>query len=308
MSAAPAGPGRPSAGFGPGALGLVGGLLWHNSQLQEAAQREHDQAEQARSERRWVRQAADDLYTQVAEKWLARQSRLEPVQRQFLEKALTFYQHLAEQGDADPSLRLETARAYIRLGGIQHVLGKPAEALASYHKATALFEKLLAESPDESAYSNGLANSHGGAGKALQAAGRAKEAAREYEMCIAWRRKQVAAFPQRLDYQRGLGSVLGDLGMVLGAVGKVREAERAFGEGQDTLRRVVKAAPANREYRNTLAVHQGNLGNLFANTGRDKQAEPIYREAIATLQKLAEEDPTEPNYRETWAYLLTVLS
>ena len=48
------------------------------------------------------RQAVDDMYTQVAEKWLAQQAELTLVQKQFLEKALAFYQRLATEESARP--------------------------------------------------------------------------------------------------------------------------------------------------------------------------------------------------------------
>ena len=48
------------------------------------------------------RQAVDEMYTQVAEKWLAQQAELTLVQKQFLEKALAFYQRLATEESARP--------------------------------------------------------------------------------------------------------------------------------------------------------------------------------------------------------------
>jgi serine/threonine protein kinase len=46
---------------------------------------------EAEEQRRLARVAVDDMYTQVAEKWLARQPHLEPLQREDLQKALQFY-------------------------------------------------------------------------------------------------------------------------------------------------------------------------------------------------------------------------
>src|SRR5262249_22332026 len=61
------------------ALALSTWLIW----------RERDRAEQHARE---ARQAVDDMYTRLAEKWIAEEPRLEEVQREFLEKALHFYQ------------------------------------------------------------------------------------------------------------------------------------------------------------------------------------------------------------------------
>src|SRR4029079_2836180 len=94
------------------------------------------QRELARGNLRKARQAVDDMYTQVAEKWLANQPQMEPVQREFLEKALRFYREFAQQGGGtEPEVRLETARAYRRVGDIQFRLGATAEAETAFRAA-----------------------------------------------------------------------------------------------------------------------------------------------------------------------------
>ena len=84
------------------------------------------------------RQAVDDMYTQLAEKWLAQQAELTPVQKQFLEKALAFYQRLATEESADPAVRFETAKAQQRVGEIQRKLGQHKEAEATFRQAREL--------------------------------------------------------------------------------------------------------------------------------------------------------------------------
>jgi eukaryotic-like serine/threonine-protein kinase len=49
---------------------------------------------QAEANFRQARQAVDDMYTQVAQKWLAQQPQMEPMQREFLQKALFLLQSL----------------------------------------------------------------------------------------------------------------------------------------------------------------------------------------------------------------------
>ena len=47
------------------------------------------------------------MYTQVAERWLADQPRMEQVQREFLEKARAVYEELADDRDVDSIVRRE---------------------------------------------------------------------------------------------------------------------------------------------------------------------------------------------------------
>ena len=66
------------------------------------------------------------MYTQFAQKWLINQPQMEPVRREFLKKALRFYEEFAEQdGGTEPAVRLETARAYSRVAEIQQNMGHP---------------------------------------------------------------------------------------------------------------------------------------------------------------------------------------
>ena len=63
------------------------------------------QRDEARSQRQHARQAVDQMYTEVAKKWLSQQPRLEPLQRDFLLKALAFYQEFARESGNDLETR-----------------------------------------------------------------------------------------------------------------------------------------------------------------------------------------------------------
>ncbi len=53
---------------------------------------------------------------------------MEPVEREFLTKALAFYERLAGETGKDPRVRFETAQAYVRVAEIQHNLGEVEQA------------------------------------------------------------------------------------------------------------------------------------------------------------------------------------
>ena len=75
-----------------------------------------------RSERQLARRAVDEMYTEVAEKWLAQEPKLTPLQREFLEKALAFYQRFTQDPGSGPAERHAAAEAAERLGQIQEKL------------------------------------------------------------------------------------------------------------------------------------------------------------------------------------------
>ena len=89
------------------------------------------------------------MYTQVAEKWLAQQPKLTPLQREFLEKALAFYQQFAAERDTDPRARLDAVLARNRVAAIHEALGETDRAAASYRQALEELEDLSALRPDD---------------------------------------------------------------------------------------------------------------------------------------------------------------
>ncbi len=100
--------------------------------------------ERARSESnfRLARQAVDDMYTQVAERWLSEQAQLEPLQREFLTKALHFYERFARSSNNDPGIRREAGKAARRVGEIQQRLGAWKDAETAYRRALDIFGAL----------------------------------------------------------------------------------------------------------------------------------------------------------------------
>lgn len=289
-------------------LGLLAGLLWHDAQLEEAARREHDQAEQARRERdaaeesrRWARQAVDDMYTEVAEKWLQRQPRLQPLQRDFLEKALRFYQHDAEQDGAVSAVQQRTGMAYYRLGGIQRMLGRHKEALEGDRKALTIFQKLHADAPQEAVYRYQLSACYHALGLELKDTGKLSEADQVLQQAIALCQRLLLDFPDRPQFRDHLAACRITHAGLLADTGRVPEAERAYRETLDMLEKSVGRSSADPKYRNTLATTYDLLSCLLVNIGRPREAEPIIRKALAILEKLATEHPGEPEYRGRWA-------
>ena len=94
----------------------------------------------ADKQRQRARQAVDDMYTQVAKKWLEGEPGMTDLQREFLDKALQFYQDMArEQGDS-AELVFERGRANGRVGVIFTHLERRTEAEAALRRAIADLE------------------------------------------------------------------------------------------------------------------------------------------------------------------------
>ena len=65
---------------------------------------------------------------------------------------LRLYEDFLKKKSADPTVQVETGRAYFRVGDINRLLGHKADAEKSYLKAIALLEPLAKQFPDVPEY------------------------------------------------------------------------------------------------------------------------------------------------------------
>src|SRR4051812_45599113 len=79
--------------------------------------------ERAENNFRLAREAVDRMLTRAADE-MADKPHMEQVRRALLQDALEFYQRFIKERGTDPSVRLETARAYLRVGLIQTRFGR----------------------------------------------------------------------------------------------------------------------------------------------------------------------------------------
>ncbi len=275
------------------ALSLVAGTtvsVW------QAIVARHARAE-AIAQRDEARRAVDDMYTDVAEKWLAQQAALEPMQRIFLQKALAYYQRFAGEESADPKVRSKAGSAYERMGLIQERLGRYPEAEAAHRRGMAILEKLVAGAPLVSDYRSGLASIQSNLGDMLNKLGQHAEGELLLRKAITLGEKLVADSPAVAQYRDGLAAYHDNLGSILRETGRTSEAEQAHRRAVALREELVSNSPSVPEYRNALARSQHNLGNLLQNTGRWAEAEHEYRRSIAIGEKLAADAPSVPQYR-----------
>ncbi|HEX8203379.1 MAG TPA: serine/threonine-protein kinase, partial [Isosphaeraceae bacterium] len=83
------------------AFAAIVGLAISNALISRERARAEDRS-------RTARRAVDTMFTRVAEEWLGQQAQLEPLQRDFLLEALSFYQQFAREEGRDPRVQLTT--------------------------------------------------------------------------------------------------------------------------------------------------------------------------------------------------------
>ena len=87
------------------------------------------------------------MYTLVARDWLSKQTKLQPLQRDLLQKALAYYQEFAGEQDADPGIRIAAAWAFYRMGDIERRLGRLVESEHGYRQAIRVLESITEGKP-----------------------------------------------------------------------------------------------------------------------------------------------------------------
>ena len=266
------------------------------------AQQRADEAEEARSRAeansRQARQAVDDMYTQVAEKWLAHQPNLEPLQREFLEKALRFYAEFAQQQSTDPAVRFETARAYRRVAEIQHRLGQREESEEAFLRAIDQLQALADEFPATPAYRHEQAQALHKLGVNIGDTRSHLEEEKAHRRALVLETQLAAEFPAVPEYRQNLGRGYCFLGRVLRhRANTLAEAEQAFHSALTIQRTLVAEFPAAAEYRWQLADSHLGLGENQRSMGRHQESLQERLKAAALLEKLMADFPDIPDYR-----------
>jgi eukaryotic-like serine/threonine-protein kinase len=256
-----------------------------------------------------ARSAVDDMYTQFARKWLSRQPKLTDVEREFLEKALAFYEQFAAEQSNEPDARFEAAMALYRVGNIQSKLGRLDRAEVAWHLLIEKLEQLVARFPERAEYRFELSD-------ALQTLcehemlklGRLAEAEPLLTRSITISEALVARFPHGQKYRLSLARKLGARSGLCGDQSRWKEAESNARRGRDLLEALLAEAPRDRELLRWLAQLEMDLGLALKGARRFEEAEQAEQRAVERLKSLLVEDPSDPDVRFSLAGTLINLA
>ena len=225
---------------------------------------------------RKARQAVDEMYTQVAEKWLAGQPKLEPLQRDFLQKALEFYRDLSQRTGSDPAIRFEATQASRRAALIQYKLGDAAQAEEAFRNAIDQMQKLVDEVREVPAYREALAETLNAFTTLLSETGRKADAEKASRRAFVLQEQLVSEFPDTAKYRCGLAQI--HL-VAANEADEARpgEAERYYRESATILEKLTAEFPSEPAYRYHLAESLRGLGTILTKHGRAVDRAPNCR-------------------------------
>lgn len=221
-----------------------------------------------------------------------------PVRRMLVEKALTYLDSLARDHAGDPDLLRELAAGYQRIGDVQgnprlRNLGDLREALASYRKAVAIYDELLARAPGDAAARRGLAFTHRRLASALAFA-EDRPGAQQHRIIEARLFETLAAEGHNPRDVVASHMARAEVLTNLGQLGAALELRRRAVAGQEA---VVRASPGDVVARRDLAMRQTELGGALNKQGDATGALAQHRLALAIRRTLVLETADDDDRR-----------
>ena len=220
-------------------------------------------------------------------------------------RALEYLDSLAAESADDPTLSAELARAYQKVGDVQGDvreanLGNLAGALASYHKALALQERVVAARPLDRSLQTDLARTIRGLGDAQLMMRAIPAAVDSYRRAVSIAETLVAAVPGDRDAQRDLA--LGHYRLARG-LGQLSDREAVDNSLRQAIAILTPLAMdvSDVDSRHALARSYKAVADLRADQGDDKASLAVAQEALRLNEALAQEAPLNMTVRNELA-------
>jgi len=240
------------------------------------------------------------LLTKVAD--IGFDEELDPLQKEFLEDALTYYEQFTSRVVQDPSVRLEHGRVHQQMGDIQRKLGRLAESKRSYLKAIDVLEPLANHTSVGADSKRTLARTRTLLADVLVRSGSDKYQAEPLYSQALEVQQALASAPVVTDMDHlHLGQTLKSQADLLRLNGQFGQAGSVYEKALAVLEKAHAATPNQSEIRNELAMAIDARGWIHRELGNVKQAELNYRRALKLLEQLVKEFPTVPRHRESLA-------
>jgi tetratricopeptide (TPR) repeat protein len=253
----------------------------------------HAEMERQRAEdrSRQARRAVDEMYTEVAEKWLYEQPKLSQVQHNFLQKALVFYEQFSKEEGADPAVQLERAKALSRLAWLQLRLGRPHEAEASLYKPVEILTALSDRFADRPVYLEELGHVYATLASRFSEQKRWTEANPAREKALEAYSKLVNRFPGEARHRTELATNQAQLGLQYQLSGRPLEAQKLGADGLASLDSLQHDFPGRSDPHDlsTRMRVLEDVGAVLVENRRYSAAEKALRESIAIAERLPDD-------------------
>ena len=249
---------------------------------------------------------AVQMLTKVAD--IGFDDQLDPLQKEFLEEALAYYEDFTSRVANDPTVRLEHGRIYQQMGDIQRKLGRLPQSKEAYQKAIEILEPLANHSSAGLESKRALARTRTLLADLLVRNGGDKGQAESlYAKALEAQQAQANSPTTSIEDRLRLGQTLKSQGELLRINGKWTAAASVFDRSITELEQALSLDAKYAEIRDALALAIEARGWVHREQGELSLAEKSYRRALDLLDKLVAEFPTVPRHREWLAKICNSL-
>lgn len=277
---------------------LLGGIIATTRQARVAAA-ERDRAEQRFND---VRTLANTLLFDLHDA-IRDLPGATPARQMLVSNALIYLDTLNRVTSDDPSLRLELAEAYQRVGEVQgdpHFpnLGDMAGATESYRKALALREDLWKRDTTDEAAQHTLANSYGRLAVVLSWGGDNDQAITLSERALALLAPLSHKKPDDAGIQHDAGRIRSELGWWLIWAGQIPDGLKHLAVAEDLLEPLAERQPDNLDLHIDLwRVFNYQTDGTWFSSDLENALHLLENKALPHLQALENRYPTNPRVR-----------
>lgn len=276
------------------------------------AQQERNDAEQRRARAelslRNIRGAVEGHFQELRSNQALGAPHQVLLRRELLASALSYYRKLIDQQSDDPSLRLEYAHAYVRIGELSTDIGLFGQAAEAFRLAADRYEDLSRDPSMPGTCDADLAYALSRLAPMQEKFGRMADAEASYRCELEIRRKLVATSKDPDGQRLELGKSYCQLANLQRVLRRHADAEASFRqvfEIYDAMGPEAPSAVARRQY---LADALYGWSQLQCATGHYRESARSLKRASLIYEQLAQEHVSQvPNYRASVAILQKLL-
>ncbi len=270
--------------------------LWQAAEAHQARLSAEKNRQQSQENFNRARQAVEKYLTQVAGHPRLLESDFHSLRKELLETAIPFYEELAKSSADDPALRYDKAQALGSLAALYDELGDSQQAIQCFREAITLDEMLLAVSPGNAAYREGLALHCNNFGP-LTVPGEAIPILQRGASVLEGLRKE---FPDNREHAQAWASTMINLAVVQDRQKLTTESEKTLERALATLEELSSSGQSTAGLRFQLAVAQANVAAASLDDDFSRP-EALFRRSLAAFENAIGEFPNKPAVRSFWA-------
>jgi tetratricopeptide (TPR) repeat protein len=176
------------------------------------------------------------------------------------------------------------------MGDIEQQRGDLGAALASYHEAEAIADRLAKSDTGNGGWQRDLSVSYNKAGNVQVAQGNLPVALASYQASLAIADRLAKSYAGNAEWQRDLSVSHNKVGNVQVAQGDLPAALASYQASRAILDRLAKSDPGNAGWQRDLGVSNEKVGNVQVAKGDLPAALASYQTDLAIAERLAESD------------------